>query len=86
MQVLFIWECEYDKLRETDEELKSFLEDHYYGGEGDRPRERLAVRGALKGGRTEAFALLFLVENDPSQIILYLDNTSLYPWVAIMKL
>ncbi len=81
-QVHYIWECSYDRLKETSPELKAFLEEYY--AEGERPRERLALRDTLKGGRVEGFYLLFLSEENPGRIIFYIDKTSLYPFVAIL--
>ena len=81
-QVHYIWECSYDRLQETSPELKAFLEEYY--AEGERPRDRLALRDTLKGGRVEGFYLLFLSEENPGRIIFYIDKTSLYPFVAIL--
>ncbi len=79
MTVRCVWECEYLRMKETDPELRVFLEDLYEA----RPRERLALRDALRGGRTEAFCLLFDAFDEPDREMFYMDLNSLYPFVAI---
>ena len=67
-----MWECDWDRLVETNEQVKAFLSD-------------LALvppvepRDAFLGGRTGAVSLHSLVEENEE--ILYADITSLYPWV-----
>ena len=77
-----MWECEYLKMKENDEQLKSFLANFYQS----RPRERLALRDALRGGRTEAFSLIFDADQCPDREMFYMDLNSLYPFVAINNL
>lgn len=78
--VVWIWECEYLKEEERGGCLKSFLESYYKDG---KPRERLMLRGALRGGRTESFRLLFAKEKNPNTKLHYIDKNSLYPTIAI---
>ncbi len=47
--VVYIWECLYLRQKEEDPNLQEFLQ-HYYKR---RPLERLTLRRALRGGRTE---------------------------------
>ena len=54
VNVCYIWECQYQKLRQAHPTLKHFSENVY-----QRPAERLAPRKALFGGRTETFRFLF---------------------------
>lgn len=55
--MVVMWECQFNRLREEDPDLKAFLDELY--ADGDRPRERLRIREGLRGGRTEAFRLLY---------------------------
>ena len=66
-----MWECEYMKMRNNDEELKDFLIDYYKDG---RPPERLTVRHALRGGRVEVFNMLYSDGADfPPRKLYYID-------------
>ena len=77
------WECEWESERLIVPHFKSFLETLY--AEGDLVSERLKIRDALRGGRTECFHLLYQKGEDSSDL-LYYDKNSLYPHVAIDKL
>ncbi len=46
-------------------------------------RERLALRRALRGGRTEAFRLMYDIKENPDKELRYGDVNSLYPYSAI---
>lgn len=80
-RVVHIWECEYALKRK--DEAKEFLERHYYAER--RPRERLRIRSALRGGRVEAFRLLYHQDQNRSTTFRYVDKNSLYPSVAIFE-
>ena len=82
-----MWECAFRDLRSEDLALSRFLGDLY--AEGLLPRERLRIRDALRGGRTEPFHLLYDVADlEPGvadgQELLYIDKNSLYPHVAML--
>ena len=70
--VIEMWECEWDKLVDTDEALQRFLNSF------DLPPP-LEPREAFFGGRTGAVAL-HTVAGEGKEIR-YVDVTSLYPWV-----
>lgn len=69
IQVECMWECQFLRQRETDPELDAFVRGL------DRPPERLTMRDGLRGGRTEAFHLLF--SESPAEAetrqLLYID-------------
>lgn len=67
-----IWECEFDQLTKTDEDLKLFINSLEI-------RERIKPRDALFGGRTNASKLYHKAKEN--EIILHYDFTSLYPSV-----
>ena len=81
LEVQCIYECEYMELKETDPDLREFLERFHE----ERPKERLALRDALRGGRTEAFFLYFAAEDDLEREAFYVDVNSLYPTVAVFN-
>ncbi|XP_042906674.2 uncharacterized protein [Parasteatoda tepidariorum] len=66
--VIECWEHEFQKMKEDDEELKTFLLSH-------KLKDRLVPRDAFYGGRTNAVKLYH--EGNAK----YVDFTSLYPWV-----
>ena len=70
--VVQIWECEWKRLKETNPEIRSFVDNL----ELNNP---LNLRDAFCGGRTNAVKLYHQVT--PNQKIHYIDVTSLYPWV-----
>ena len=70
--VIQIWECEWKRLKETNPEIQSFVNNL----ELNNP---LNPRDAFCGGRTNAVKLYHQVT--PNQKIHYIDVTSLYPWV-----
>ena len=72
--LVIIWECEWDRLVETDDSLKSFLETI----EITPP---LNPRESFFGGRTNAVTLYHKVNSVEGEEIRYVDVTSLYPWV-----
>ena len=67
-----IWECEWKRLKETNPEIRSFVNNLEFN-------EPLNPRDAFCGGRTNAVKLYHQVT--PNQKIHYIDVTSLYPWV-----
>lgn len=52
-----MWECQYGALKATCQSLNAFLKNVFY--KHNRPSERLVIRQGLRGGRVEAFRLLF---------------------------
>ena len=70
--VVEMWECEWSRLKETSPDIPTFVE-------GLEFTELLNPRDAFCGGRTNAVKLYHRVT--PGQKILYIDVTSLYPWV-----
>ena len=84
--VVVMWECQWEALKRSDNEVKTFLAETLYS-RGRRPVERLRLRTGLRGGRTESFRLRF----DESRIeggsrkMYYVDKNSLYPTVAVTK-
>ena len=67
-----IWECEWRTLKHQDQSVKAFVS-------GLKMVDPLQPRDAFFGGRTGAVALHH--EASPGEQILYVDVTSLYPWV-----
>lgn len=76
LRVVSIWECEWDRLKDTDPDVIQFMSSY------DAP-ERLKPRDALYGGRTNAFKLYHETAED--ERIDYYDFTSLYPYVQSCK-
>jgi len=70
--VVEMWECEWDRLKDTSPDIRTFVEDLAF-------IEPLNPRDTFCGGRTNAVKLYHHVT--PSQKIHYIDVTSLYPWV-----
>ena len=70
--VVQIWGCEWKRLKETNPEIQSFVDNLDFN-------DPLNPRDAFCGGRTNAVKLYHHVT--PSQKIHYIDVTSLYPWV-----
>ena len=71
-KVKSIWECDWKKLVEEDEEVKRVVS-------GLERVDPLVPREAFFGGRTGAVSLYHHV--DSGEEIHYMDVTSLYPWV-----
>ena len=57
LQVISIWECEYNEMRKSSE-ITSFLEKYYQNG---RPSERLAKRAGLRGKQIHCRFLCFSI-------------------------
>jgi hypothetical protein len=72
--VVEMWECEYRKTMNRDEEAKKLLK-HFHS------IEPLAPRDGFFGGRTNAIKLYHEI-SQPGEVIKYVDFTSLYPWVC----
>ena len=70
--VKHIWECEWKTLKQKEPLVKAFVECLKWV-------DPLQPREAFFGGRTGAVALH--KKADPGEKILYVDVTSLYPWV-----
>ena len=70
--VIQIWGCEWKRLKETNPEIQSFVDNLDF-------IDPLKPRHAFCGGRTNAVKLYHQVT--PGQKIHYIDVTSLYPWV-----
>ena len=85
--VVPIWECEYLRWRDDaaadvyDPRLAAFVTQLYEIG--GLPKERLALRDALRGGRTEGFRLWWDKKAEPDRTLFYIDKNSLYPTMAI---
>lgn len=71
-KVITMWECEWRRLKEQDQNVKTFLQTW-------QPCLPLNPRHAFFGGRTNAISLYHKVEE--GEEIHYVDVTSLYPWV-----
>ena len=72
IKVISIWECDWDRLKKYDNDVKEFLENNPV-------IERLKPREAFFGGRCEAACPYFKCQSH--QKIKYVDYTSLYPYV-----
>jgi G:T-mismatch repair DNA endonuclease (very short patch repair protein) len=72
LNIVEIWECEFDKMCKEDDELKKFLKDFDI-------KLPLNVRDSFYGGRTEPFMLHYKCKENEQ--IKYYDITSLYPCV-----
>ena len=71
-KVKYIWECQWKKLVEDNEEIKRVVS-------GLETVDPLVPREAFFGGRTGAVSLYYHVGS--GEQIHYMDVTSLYPWV-----
>ena len=71
-KVIQIWGCEWKRLKETNPEIQSFVDNLDF-------IDPLKPRHAFCGGRTNAIKLYHHIT--PGQKIHYIDVTSLYPWV-----
>ena len=69
-----IWECQWERLKETDASLKEFLS-------SIEITPPLNPREAFFGGRTNAVSLYAKTDQSKGEQIRYVDVTSLYPWV-----
>lgn len=76
-----MWECEWMALKKREDNIRKMLCEWYilHG----RPQSRLVIRQALRGGRVETFSLLFNKKDFPKRRLIYIDQNSLYPTVAI---
>ena len=70
--VVEMWECEWDHLKETSPDIQTFVDSLQF-------IKPLNPGDAFCGGRTNAVKLYHRVT--PGQKIHYIDYTSLYPWV-----
>ena len=70
-QVVEMWECHWNKLKQTDPQIKQFVAELNL-------IEPLQPRDAFFGGRTNAFKLYHICEQ--GEKIEYVDYMSLYPW------
>ncbi len=77
--VKIFWECNYLASKNTDEILKSFLNNHFKS----RPLIRLCPRSAVRGGFLECFALKYIKSENPADTFYCLDINGLYSYVAI---
>ncbi|MGL5746774.1 MAG: DNA polymerase, partial [Weissella cibaria] len=76
LNVISIWECEWQNAKLYDADVRSFMEGY------DAPT-RLKPRAALYGGRTNAIRLYHKVTDE--ERVDYYDVTSLYPFVQSHK-
>ena len=67
---IMLWECNFDKQFEQCEELRAFARSCDY------PTEPLRLRTCLRGGRTEAFQMLYSKEANPERALFYIDKNS----------
>ena len=81
-----MWECEWERRKREDPDVKAFLEGELYG-QGRRPVERLRLRTGLRGGRTESFRLRYdsAHASCAGRKMYYVDKNSLYPSMAVFK-
>ncbi len=79
-QVIYIWECEFKRAKETCAELVDFLASR----RGNGPKERLVLRDGLRGGRVESLRLVHQ-SGDSDQELCFVDKISLYPHVSIVE-
>ena len=77
MQVITMWECEWSRMKRTDPSVQAFLKNYKHP-------KRLDPREAVFGGRTTAIKLYHEIKTDDGKI-LYVDFTSLYPYVQSCK-
>ena len=71
-KIVEMWECDWTKLTTNDDNVKDFLK-------SAEVSEPMNVRESLYGGRTQAFKLYHLC--DDNEKIKYIDYTSLYPYI-----
>ena len=63
-----LWECQFDALVKNDAEFRNFTENLPY------PAERLTLRAALRGGRTETFRMSYMPKK--GRKLFYVDKNS----------
>lgn len=73
-RVIEMWECEWNRLKREDEDVRAFVE-------GLDLKDPLDPREAFFGGRTNAIQLYARVDESRGEEIRYYDYTSLYPFV-----
>jgi DNA polymerase elongation subunit (family B) len=81
LHLKIMWECEWVQLKQRSPQVRAFLEK--WKEESMLPPYRLKIRDALRGGRCEAFRLLYDQRKQPRHRLLYIDKNSLYPYVAM---
>ena len=69
--VIVMWECEWEKLKQQEETVRRLVQSFDLA-------PRLQPRDGFFGGRTNAIKLYHVVQGDEK--IHYVDFTSLYPW------
>ena len=74
LNLVVMWECDWDRLRKSDPELQAYLQDLSLVSP-------LEPRDAFFGGRTNAATLHAEANLDEGEEIRYVDVTSLYPTV-----
>ena len=70
IKVEVIWECNFMKNNNIEIDDKV-------------PLDRLCPRDALRGGKTECFNVYYNKNDNPEEIMNYIDFNSLYPYSAI---
>lgn len=70
-----IWECEFDKIKFENSEIRNFVENHPL-----KSKTTLNPRDAFYGGRTENFSTMHEIEE--GEKIFYTDICSLYPYIC----
>ena len=78
-EVIYQWECQYKKLRETDAVLQDFLKSNFISHPLIRLRPRSCVRGAL----FDVYALRWSQVLFPNENLFFLDVNGLYSYCAI---
>jgi DNA polymerase elongation subunit (family B) len=81
LHLKIMWECEWDQMKRRSENIQNFVD--HWRKTSLLPPTRLKIRDALRGGRCEAFRLLYDQRKQPKRRLLYIDKNSLYPYVAI---
>ena len=79
-----MWECQHEFLTQNPSPLADFERRRL--SSAIEPTERLKIRQALRGGRTECFTLFYdqsCKQKSAETELLYVDKNSLYPHVAI---
>ena len=75
-----IWECEYNKMRQTDE-FQFFYKNHLK----PRPLYRLSVRESIRGGFNDCFALKWLQSENLNESFYVVDMNMQYSFIAMSK-
>ena len=75
-QVTEMWECEYDRLYQDDQDFKKMVDAEFTNLDPLKPRD------ALFGGRTNSTRLFYEIDKTTDEEIKYIDVCSLYPFIC----